>query len=315
MLKKRYSDYYDAAVAGGLNAMMTTEPLKLMAILAHPDDESLGIGGTLARYAAEGVETYLVTATRGQRGWTGEASANPGLQALGEIRERELLAATGVLSLKNVDILDYVDGDLDQAEPAEITAHLVKIIRRVRPDIIITFGPDGAFGHPDHIAISQFTTGAVVCAADSRYVDELGSHSAHRVSKLYHKIWTAEEDAVFGAAFGDVAMLVDGGERRAIGWPDWSITARVDTADYWQTCWQAIACHRSQLRVYDELLALPEEQHRKLWGNQGFARAFSLVSGGRAVERDLFEGLRTGERADSAEATGNQSVQAATRGR
>jgi LmbE family N-acetylglucosaminyl deacetylase len=73
--------------------MTGTSPLKLMAILAHPDDESLGLGSTLARYAAEGVETHLVTATRGQRGWLGEPSANPGLKALGEIRERELRAS------------------------------------------------------------------------------------------------------------------------------------------------------------------------------------------------------------------------------
>jgi LmbE family N-acetylglucosaminyl deacetylase len=289
---KLYSDCYEAAMLGGMNLMTTSEPLKLMGILAHPDDESLGIGGTLARYAAEGVETYLVTATRGERGWTGDPSANPGLRALGEIRERELRAATRVLGLTHLDILDYVDGDLDQAEPAGITASLVGIIRRVRPNVVITFGPDGAFGHPDHIAISQFTAAAVVCAADSTFGDDIGSNPEHRVAKLYHKIWTAEEDAVFEAAFGDVKILVDGAERRAIGWPTWSITARIDTADYWQTCWQAISCHRSQLRVYDELLALPEEQHRALWGNQGFARAFSLVNGGRAVERDLFEGLR-----------------------
>ena len=292
---KLYSDYDDASMSGGVNPMATPRPLKLMAILAHPDDESLGIGGTLARYAAEGVETYLVTATRGERGWIGEPSANPGLRALGEIRERELMAAASVLGLKKVDILDYVDGDLDQAEPMGITSKLVGIIRSVRPDVVITFGPDGAFGHPDHIAISHFTAGALVNAADSRYVDVTGSSSAHRVAKLYHKIWTAEEDAVFEAAFGDVEMLVDGTERRAIGWPVWSITARIDTADYWETCWQAISCHRSQLRVYDDLLALPEEQHRTLWGNQGFARAFSLVNGGRAVERDLFEGLRSGQ--------------------
>jgi LmbE family N-acetylglucosaminyl deacetylase len=272
--------------------MNIAQPLRLMAILAHPDDESMGIGGTLARYADEGVETYLVTATRGERGWIGNPSANPGLQALGEIRERELLAAADVLSLKQVEILGYIDGDLDQAGPAGVTPKLVGVVRRVRPDVVITFGPDGAFGHPDHIAISQLTSAALVCAADSGYKDEIGANPSHRVAKLYHKIWTAEEDAVFEAAFGDVVMLVDGDERRAMGWPAWSITTRIDTADYWQTCWQAIACHRSQLRAYDKLLALPEEQHRALWGNQGFARAYSLVNGGRAVERDLFEGLR-----------------------
>jgi LmbE family N-acetylglucosaminyl deacetylase len=270
----------------------TTSPLKLMAILAHPDDESLGIGGTLARYAAEGIQTYLVTATRGERGWVGEPNANPGPRALGEIRERELRAAAAVLGIRHLDILDYVDGELDQADPVKVTAKLVDIVRRVRPDVVITFGPEGAFGHPDHIAISQLTTAALVWAADPGYVHQVRGARQHRVAKLYHKIWTAEEQAVFQAAFGEIVMPVDGDERRPMAWPEWAITARIDTAEQWRTCWRAIACHRSQLPAYDELLAMPEEQHRALWGNQGFYRAYSQVSGGRVREHDLFQGLR-----------------------
>ena len=197
--------------------MSRTTPLKLMAILAHPDDESLGVGGTLATYAAEGIETYLVTATRGERGWVGEPNAYPGPRALGEIRERELRAAAAVLGIRHLDILDYVDGELAQADPAEVTAKLVGIVRRARPDVVITFGPEGAYGHPDHIAISQLTTAALVCAADPGYLDAVGGARPHRVAKLYHKIWTAEEQAVFQAAFGDIVMHVDGAERRPIG--------------------------------------------------------------------------------------------------
>jgi LmbE family N-acetylglucosaminyl deacetylase len=88
--------------------------LKLMCVLAHPDDESLGNGGTLAKYAAEGVEPYLVTATRGERGWTGSERDDPGLEALGKIREVELFAAASVLGIRRVDFLDYIDGDLDK---------------------------------------------------------------------------------------------------------------------------------------------------------------------------------------------------------
>ena len=76
------------------------EPLRLMCVLAHPDDEALGNGGTLAKYAAEGVETYLVTATRGERGWQGDARDDPGPHALGAIREAELLAAARVLGIQ-----------------------------------------------------------------------------------------------------------------------------------------------------------------------------------------------------------------------
>src|SRR5215470_5157564 len=141
--------------------------LKLMCILAHPDDESLGTGGTLAKYAAEGVETYLVTATRGEHGWWGEEKDYPGPEGLGKIREGELLAAAKELGISEVKFLDYIDGDLDQANTAEAVAKIVAHIRRVRPQVIITFDPNGGYGHPDHIAICQLTTAAVLAAADS----------------------------------------------------------------------------------------------------------------------------------------------------
>src|SRR5688572_17732550 len=104
--------------------------LRLMAILAHPDDESLGNGGTLARYAAEGVDVSLITATRGERGWFGPPESNPGLHALGELREQELKAAASVLGIRRLDILTYIDGDLDQAAPLEATGLIAAVIRR-----------------------------------------------------------------------------------------------------------------------------------------------------------------------------------------
>jgi len=101
---------------------MMADKLRLMAILAHPDDECLGNGGMLARYASEGIETHLVTATRGERGWFGKESDNPGLGALGKIREAELFAAAEVLGIQSVSFLDYIDGELDAAHPAEAIA-------------------------------------------------------------------------------------------------------------------------------------------------------------------------------------------------
>ena len=127
--------------------------LKLMAVLAHPDDECLGNGGIFAKYAAEGLETHLVTATRGERGWMGSESDNPGLEALGRMRETELLAAAEVLGIRHVDFLDYVDGDLDAANPTEAVAKIAGHLRRVKPQVVVTFGQYGGYGHPDHIAI------------------------------------------------------------------------------------------------------------------------------------------------------------------
>jgi LmbE family N-acetylglucosaminyl deacetylase len=262
-----------------------------MAVLAHPDDESLGFGGTLARYAAEGVETYLVTATRGERGWTGDPADYPGPAALGRIREAELRAAARVLGLREVQLLDYIDGDLDQADPLEAIAQIARHLRRVRPHVVLTFDPQGAYGHPDHIAICQLTTAAIVEAASAASARAQGQR-AHRVAKLYYLADSEQRAAAYQAAFGDLVMHVDGAERRMTPWPDWSLSALLDTSAYARQVWEAVACHRSQLPNYSVLERLPVQHHDALWGIQEFYRALSLVNGGRAVERDLFEGLR-----------------------
>jgi LmbE family N-acetylglucosaminyl deacetylase len=268
-----------------------SERLRLMCVLAHPDDESLGNGGILAKYAAEGVDTYLVTATRGERGWTGDPSEDPGPEALGRVREAELREAARVLGVRELAFLDYVDGDLDKADPEEAISRIVGHIRRRRPHVVVTFGPDGAYGHPDHIAISQFTTAATVCAADVSYSagNEL---QPHRVLKLYYMAVTTPFLEAYEAALGHIAMGVDGIEREGVAWPEWAITTKVDASDHWRTVWEAVACHRSQLPNYGTLAALSEEAHRYLWGYQPYYRAYSLVNGGRALERDLFEGIK-----------------------
>ena len=275
-----------------------SDKLRLMCILAHPDDESLGTGGILARYAAEGVATFLVTATRGECGWQGNAAAYPGPHALGRMREAELRAAAHVLGLREVVFLDYQDGELDRANPAEAIGQLVAHVRRVRPDVVVTFDPSGLYGHPDHIAISQFATAAIVASADPSYAGPL-TLPTHRVAKLYYLAPGRNLLAAYQEAFGDLVMAVDGTERRAAGWADWAITTRVDTTAYWQQVWQAVSCHRTQLPTYQMLRDLPDEHHHHLWGTQTFYRAFSLVSGGRAIERDLFEGLRRPTDADT----------------
>src|SRR5262245_24389174 len=106
-----------------------------MCVLAHPDDESMGTGGILAKYAAEGVATSLVCATRGERGWYGDAADYPGPAALGRTREAELQHAARVLGIRRVEILDYIDGDLDRADPAEVIPRVARLIREVRPHV------------------------------------------------------------------------------------------------------------------------------------------------------------------------------------
>lgn len=269
---------------------MPTDPLRLMCVLAHPDDESMGVGATLAKYADEGVEISLVTATRGERGWGGPADEYPGAEALGRIRQAELLEAAKVLGICHVEFLDYLDGDLDQADPLEAAAKIAASIRRERPQIVITFEPFGAYGHPDHIAISQLTTAATVLAADPTFQND--TTIPHRVSKLYYSIVSkALYDAWLGT-FGDINMPVDGVTRGAVAWVDWAITTQIDGASYWRKAWEAVCCHKSQLSGLGDLERLTNEQQAAVWGDQAFYRAFSLVNGGRKLETDLFEGLR-----------------------
>jgi LmbE family N-acetylglucosaminyl deacetylase len=269
---------------------------RLLAVLAHPDDESLGVGGTLAKYAAEGVDVFLVTATRGDggrfRGHRRGDERHPGPLALGNIREAELRAAATVLGVREVSLLDYQDQHLDRVDSGEAVHRIATHLRRLRPDVVVTFGPDGAYGHPDHIAISQFTTAAVVAAADAAFVaGSDGAARPHSVSKLYYLAWPQSTWSAYQAAIRAPSATVDGVERRATPWPDWAITTVLDTSDVWANVWRAVSCHESQLSAYERLRDLPQEHHRTLWGRQSFYRAFSIVNGGRARETDLFEGV------------------------
>jgi LmbE family N-acetylglucosaminyl deacetylase len=275
---------------------MSSRP-SLLAVLAHPDDESLGVGGTLAKYAAEGVDVFLITATRGEggrfRGHRCGDERHPGPLALGNIRKAELRAAAAELGVREVSLLDYRDQHLDCARPREAIGRIATHLRALRPDVVVTFGPDGAYGHPDHIAISQFTTAAIVAAADAAFVPESDGTAAppHAVSKLYYLAWPQSTWSAYQASVRTLSAIVDGVERQATPWPDWAITTVIDTSEMWPTVWRAVSCHESQLAAYERLRDLAPEHHRTLWGRQSFYRAFSTVNGGRAREADLLEGV------------------------
>jgi LmbE family N-acetylglucosaminyl deacetylase len=266
---------------------------RLMAVLAHPDDESLGCGGTLAKYASEGVDVSLLTATRGDggrhRGHPQGDPRHPGSIALASIRETELRAAASILGVRDVSLLDYRDQHLDRADPREAIAQIAGHLRRVRPEVVVTFAPDGAYGHPDHVAISQFTGAAIVAAADAAW--RCGG-APHAVSKLYYMAWPESTWAAYQKGFRKLVSTVDGVERQAVPWPEWSITTVIDTREFWPTVWKAVSCHESQVAAYEKLANLSPEHHEAIWGRQHFYRVFSTVNGGRGRETDLFEGLR-----------------------
>jgi len=269
-----------------------TDPLRLFAVFAHPDDESMGMGGTLVKYAAEGVETYLVCASRGERGWFGPEEQNPDLSGLGQIRTKELENAVNELGMKGLYFLDYIDGEVDQADHAEAIGKIVSYIRHIKPQVIVTFPPDGNYGHPDHIAMGQFTSAAIVCAADSSYQDS-DSLPSHCVFKLYYMVDSENFINLIAPFMGDMAFPVDDQIRGEIPWKEWMITTRIDMAEHCHAAWRAIQCHQSQLPSLGLLAEMHEDAGVAVLAMQGtFFRAFSLVNGGRKVENDLFEGLR-----------------------
>lgn len=268
-----------------------TGPLRLLGIFPHPDDETLGVGTTLAKYAAEGVETYLLCATRGEGGWSGPADKDPGPQAMARIREAELDCAARALGLRDVCLLDYIDGEVDQADPRVMINRLVSYIRRVRPQVVITYAVDGVYGHPDHIAMSQFTAAALVCAADAQYRDQ-DDQPPHRVAKFYHMAQPHEPVQWWIDKIGPLTMQIDGVERSFQSWEPWAITTVIDGRANFDVFWAAMLCHQSQHPNFQTIFDLPRADLLEMFGMGSFIRVYSMVNGGRAVETDLFEGLR-----------------------
>jgi LmbE family N-acetylglucosaminyl deacetylase len=268
---------------------MMNDALKLLAVFPHPDDETLGMGATLARYSTEGVETFLVCATRGERGWFDSEGPDPGFEGVARIREAELRCAAEHLGLREVCFLDYIDGDVDQAEPKAIIAKITSQIRRIRPHVVVTFSPDGAYGHPDHIALAQFTNAALVCAADANFADD---QLPHRVSKLYYMVDSMGVVNAAKESFGGISMDVDGVTRQHVGWPDWQITTWLDNKKYVDRVREAIHCHKSQLPGYGPIALWSVDEVAEVFGTGHFYRAYSMVNAGRKIETDLFEGLR-----------------------
>lgn len=142
-------------------------------IYAHPDDETFGAAGTIALLRARGWRVVLACATLGDKGKCGDPPlCRP--EDLGSLRERELRDAACVLDISAIHLLGYKDKELAAAPPEEIRSKLVGLIRAERPDIVFTFDANGFNVHPDHVAISRFTSDALAAAADRRWFPELG---------------------------------------------------------------------------------------------------------------------------------------------
>ena len=237
----------------------------------------------------------VLTATRGDggkfKGLAADDPKHPGSEALAALRLTELRAAASVLGLTDVALLDYRDKYLDTVQAPDAIGRIASHIRRVRPHVVVSFGPDGIYGHPDHIAISQFTAAAIVAAANPAVRTGAPDDAPHAVLKLYWPAWPQSTWTAHESAFKKWFSTVDGVERHATPWPDWMITTAVDARAFWPTSLRAVACHESQFSSYARLLDFPEEEQEALWGWQYYYRVFSLVNGGRARETHLFDGI------------------------
>jgi LmbE family N-acetylglucosaminyl deacetylase len=231
----------------------------LLAILAHPDDESFGMGGTLALHAARGDDVYLICATRGEAGDVDDLKGYPDVAAL---REAELRCAAAHLGLRDVILLGHRDSGMPGSEdnrhplalirqPQEaVVAELVAHIRRLRPDAILTFDPYGGYGHPDHIFIQQAATLAFEGAADAAYRPDLGP--AWQTGYLFYhvfprtmlRLWvrwlqlTGKDPRRFGRN-GDIDLL-------AIAEKQYPVHVRVNIRAAQAAKDAASACHASQ---------------------------------------------------------------------
>jgi LmbE family N-acetylglucosaminyl deacetylase len=229
----------------------------LLAVFAHPDDESFRPGGILALLAAAGVRVTLLTATRGEAGDCGDPPlCRP--EDLPALREKELRCACAALGIESLRLLDYRDGCLGEVDPEQLTARIFETAQEVHPQVMLSFGPDGLSGHPDHIAIGRYAAEAF--------------RRAREVAALYTV-----------AIPRSLAERLGMGRVRPV--PNESIAVAVDVSSVWETKLAAIRCHATQLSS-SPMMRAPVEKQRAFFGVEYFVRAAV-----RRPDRDFLEGI------------------------
>lgn len=240
---------------------------KLLLVFAHPDDESFVTGGTIAKYVDRGWHIELICATRGEAGDHGNYSSKDNLK---DIRTQELLEAKAVLGIQAVHFLDYKDGQLKHVNPGELEDILVKKMKDIEPDIVITFESHGISNHPDHMKISLSTTYAFQKYAEyfvdgeplgkrdprRRMVDKLGGFEGKEEPKLYHACmpkevvqYLLENKVIPEESFGKPWEGID----------DKKITTVINISDYTEKKVAALAKHVSQRGDVERFLSLDSQ--------------------------------------------------------
>lgn len=235
---------------------------RLLAIFAHPDDESFRCGGTLALLARRSVRVHVLTATRGETGSCGDP---PLCRAdeLPAVRERELRDACAALDIEPPRFLDYLDGTLAGVDEEEATDQVMAAIRELRPQVLLTWPPDGLSGHRDHVAVSRWT---------SRAFQRASSLGLDAPAVLYHLAVPRSVAKALGLShLHDV--------------PDEQVSLTVDVTPVWEQKLAAIHCHRTQAGG-SPILAASEERQRLFLGKEHLVRAEARA--GRDVWREIF---------------------------
>ena len=271
-----------------------TEHGGLLAIFAHPDDETFGVGGTMAHYADRGVPVTMVSATRGEVGEIAEGTeATP--ETLGTHREQELRDAMAILGVTDVRFLDFRDsgmhgtpenGDprnLMNAKPEAVVGPLVRIIRQRRPQIVATWDASGGYGHPDHIAVHERATEAFHAAADGgRYPD---AGAPWQTPLLFFTAIPMEE---FGRVMEE--MRESGVEvpdfvqdERVTQLPRVAANCIIDVSEQYDRKLQAMLAHRTQITDTDPFMRMPEHVQRRFFGREYFHRAYPPLPDGVTI--------------------------------
>lgn len=262
---------------------MTQQPT-ILGFYAHPDDEILGPGGTLAKMAAAGAHIEWIVATRGEAGEIApDTDATP--ETLPQVREREMGCSAETLGFQAVHFLGYRDSGMRDTEDNHhpdafmnsradaVVPVLVRHIRRLRPHVALTFEPWGGYGHPDHITIHRHTHAALAAAADPTYRPDLGD--AWDVPRLFYPLlrlatfW--EIKARMEARNLDTGFFDRMQERVKQGWPDDNYHCVVDVRDTFRKKWTAFHCHATQFGPDNLFRQLPETEMAQIFTHEYFA--------------------------------------------
>ena len=278
---------------------------RLLTVLAHPDDESFGPGGTLAKYAAEGADVHIAICTDGAAGSVTEEFESSRGQ-LAEIRRLELEAAVEILGAK-LHMLGFRDsgyiGDPANEDPqafmnidgAQATWRIVQLIRTIRPQVVVTHDETGGYFHPDHIKAHEITLAAFQAAGDPQQYPELGSEP-YQPQRLYYTVfpnrWLKLFRLVMRLRGQDVRRM---GRNQDIDFTDLGrpmdeLHARIKTFDYWETKMAASAEHRSQGGGGGFAGWMPRWLQKRLFSWEYFIRACPPTPNGERFA-DLFEGV------------------------